>query len=267
MQLSVGLCSVAGPTSIIRRATPPRSCTFSFSHNFSSTCTDMQQMRKSGPVCLHLELCSGLSASPDASFCPATTAELAEQTSAAPARPASGLSSRRLVFLRIFWAVLLPVCSKAALGTGFLPENNFYFSSSFIKRLPYTQLWVLPVLIGSFGIWFLTVRDLLTELHSDQTPKQDLVRALCPDVLPWFASTDQQNPRSTKGGKCKELKNTYIIFRCFTYMFSFRTQGVPLNFYFTVFPKAKEAEAEPERTSLLYQFRCRLGHAKDHRKN
>lgn len=58
---------------------PSGSCASSFSHKFSSTSTDMQETRKFGHVCIRLELCLGLSVSPDAFFCPANTVELAEQ--------------------------------------------------------------------------------------------------------------------------------------------------------------------------------------------
>lgn len=78
-EFSVVLCLVACHTKINKRDKPSGSCAFSLSHKFSSTFTDMQQMRKSGHVCIHLELCLGLSVSPDAFFCPANTVELAEQ--------------------------------------------------------------------------------------------------------------------------------------------------------------------------------------------
>lgn len=72
-EFSVVLCLVASYIRINRREMPFGSCAFSFSHKFSFTFTDMQQMRKSGHVCIPLELCLGLSISPDAFFCPANT--------------------------------------------------------------------------------------------------------------------------------------------------------------------------------------------------
>lgn len=85
-------CLVACHTRTSRNYVSPAHCAFSFPFTFP----DLQQMRKSGHVCVHLELCSGLSVPPDAFFWLANTKTGWASIIRPPARPASGLFQWKL---------------------------------------------------------------------------------------------------------------------------------------------------------------------------